>query len=82
MQEYSEDEVKDITERDKKCLDFLKENQMTPAASMQKVNIGNDVFADKLIPFLSDFKYNKNPMVSPIQGKDIKPKDEPNNPSA
>lgn len=57
---YSEEEIKDITEREKKCLDFLKENNMTPAAQVSKINVGNDMFTDKVIPYLQDIKYQKD----------------------
>jgi hypothetical protein len=57
---YSEEEIKDITEREKKCLDFLKENQMTPAAQVSKVNMGEDMFVDKVTPYLQDIKYKKD----------------------
>jgi hypothetical protein len=57
---YNEEEIKDITEREKKCLDFLKENEMTPAAQVLKVNVGNDMFADKVVPYLQDIKYKKD----------------------
>lgn len=77
MQNYSDEEVKDITEREKKGLELLKQLQLTPAAIIQKVNMGNDVFADKLIPFLQDFKYNKDSVVSPVQQKDLKDSDAP-----
>lgn len=70
MQNYSDDQVKDIQEREAKALAFLKESQLTPAASIQKVNLGGDIFGDKLIPFLKDTKYET--VVSPIQQEDLK----------
>lgn len=58
---YTEEQIKDITEREKKALEALRELQITPAAQLIKVNIGSkelpDVFADKIIPFLQDTKY-------------------------
>lgn len=69
MQNYTPEEVKDIQEREAKALAALKELQLTPAASVQKVNIGGDVFADKLIPFLKDIKFET--VVSPIQQADL-----------
>lgn len=72
MPNYTEEEVKDIQDREKLCLDFLKDNQMTPAASIQKVNMGKDVFGDKLIPFLRDMKFNQpESQPSPIQREDL-----------
>ena len=60
MKTYTEEETKDITEREKKCLDFLKENQMTPAAQVSKLQMGNDIFADKVQPYLQDTKFQKD----------------------
>lgn len=74
MQNYTEEQIKDITEREQKALNFLKELKLSPAASIQKVNIGGDAFADKLIPFLRDFKYD--PVPSPIQHSDLNKGDE------
>lgn len=54
---YSESQIKDIEEREKKALEFLKELQLTPSASMQAVNTGNDVFAMRVIPHLADLKF-------------------------
>lgn len=67
--EYSEQEIQDIKEREQKCLEFLKENQITPSCAPMLVNMGDDTFGIKLIPFLKDFKYNKSP--SPIQKDDL-----------
>lgn len=72
---YTAEQIAEVEEREKKALIYLKENFLTPAASIQKVNIGNDVFANRLIPFLKDFKYE--PKLSPIQNKDLPSKDEP-----
>lgn len=64
MEKFTKEQIQDITEREKKSLDFLKENQMTPSAQVIKVNVGTkenpDVFADKIIPFLQDIKYFNN----------------------
>ena len=57
--EYTKEQIKDIQEREKKCLEFLKENNMTPAAQVSKINIGNDNFVDKVQPYLQDMKYTK-----------------------
>lgn len=66
---YTKEQIEDITKREKECLDFLKEHQMTPSCQIQKVNMGNDVFADKVIPFLMDLKYKE--VVSSLQQNDI-----------
>jgi len=66
---YTKEQIEDITKREKECLDFLKEHQMTPSCQIQKVNVGNDVFADKVVPFLMDLKYKEQ--LSPIQKDDI-----------
>jgi hypothetical protein len=78
--DYTEEQIKDISDREKKCLDFLKENQLNIAISMQFHNIGNDVFGIRPIPFLQDMKYK--PVVSPIQQTDLKKPDEPISPTA
>lgn len=71
--QYSEEQIKDITEREKKGLEALKALQLTPAAQISKVNLGNDTFGDKLIPYLADVKYTPTP--SPLQTEEKK--DEP-----
>jgi len=55
--QYTEEQVKDIEEREEKGLKALTDLQLTPAAIMQKVNIGNDTFVDKVLPYLMDTKY-------------------------
>lgn len=67
--QYTPEQVGDIKAREAKGLEALKELQLTPAAAISKVNIGNDVFADKLTPFLQDTRYTIQP--SPIQQKDL-----------
>lgn len=59
MENYSKDEIKDIQDREKKALKMLAELELTPAATIQKVNIGNDTFADKVTPYLQDIRYVK-----------------------
>lgn len=61
MPNYTPEQVKDITEREKKGLEVLKELGLTPAAQISKVNLGNDTFGDKLIPYLADVKYTPKP---------------------
>lgn len=62
--EYSPEQREDIINREKQALDHLKVLHLTPAISMQAVNIGNDTFAMKPVPFLQDTKYSP---ASPIQ---------------
>lgn len=57
--QYSEDQIKDITEREKKGLEALKALNLTPAAQIIKVNLGNDIFGDKLTPYLADTLYKE-----------------------
>ncbi len=64
-EKYSEAQVQDIREREKKALEMLKELQLTPAVSMQWHNTGNDVFGVHPVPFLQDLKFTAQ--ASPIQ---------------
>lgn len=57
MKKYTEDEIKDIEARELEALEVLKKLQLTPSATMQAVNIGNDVFSMKVIPHLADLKF-------------------------
>lgn len=57
---YTPEQQKDIEDRVVKAANFIKENDLTLAAQVYKINVGNDVFADKVIPFLQDVKYSKN----------------------
>jgi hypothetical protein len=61
--EYSPEQIADIKEREQKALETLKELQLTPAVMMQAVNIGNDTFAMKPIPYLADFKFTPTPSI-------------------
>lgn len=60
MDNYTEEQRKDILEREKKALEALKKLQMTPASVIYKMNMGDDVFADKVQPYLRDIKYKRN----------------------
>ena len=60
MTEFTKKQIEDITARELKCLEFLKENQMCPSVKMVAVNVGQDCFAMKAIPFLNDLKYQEN----------------------
>lgn len=74
MKNYTKEQTEDIKAREKKALEYLKKNNLTPAAIMQKIRIGNEngeeVWADKVIPYLQDFKHSGT--ISPIQNNDIK----------
>ena len=57
--EFTQKQIEDITARELKCLEFLKENQMCPSVKMVALNVGNDCFCMKPIPFLNDLKYQE-----------------------
>lgn len=63
MPDYTKEQIADITEREKKGLEALRALELSPAASVKKVIIGNsnnhDIFADAVIPFLQDTKYSQ-----------------------
>lgn len=70
---YKPEEIADIKDREAKGLEALKELQLTPAAQISKVNMGNDVFADQVIPYLRDIKYKDEPTPSPAPPTSEKP---------
>lgn len=57
----TEVQIEDIQVREKKALEFLKENDLTPAAQVISVNLGNDVFGTKVVCYLQDIKYADKP---------------------
>lgn len=63
MEKYTNEQIEDITTREKKALEMLREMQVTPAAFIQKVGMrtqeGTEVFADQLTPYLRDTKYTR-----------------------
>ena len=63
--QYTKEQQKDIEDRVAKAQEALKELQLQPAAQIYKINMGDDVFGDRLIPYLQDLKYS--PTLSPIQ---------------
>lgn len=67
---YTPEQIRDITAREKEGLEHLRRLQLTPACQVVKHNIGDDVFADKMYPYLADTKYADK--VSDIQAKDLK----------
>ena len=54
---YTDEQVKDIQEREAKAIEALKELELTPSAYVMKTNIGDDTFVDKVVPYLQDTKY-------------------------
>ena len=61
MDKYTPSEIKDIQDREKKALKMLAELELTPACQIYKQNIGNDIFVDKVQPYLADTRYVKKP---------------------
>lgn len=59
--QYTPEQEADIKDREEKALETLKALDLSPAAVMTKVNLGGDVFADRVIPFLRDIKYSPTP---------------------
>lgn len=66
---YSSEQQKDIAERVEKARVFLVEQQLQPSAQVSIVNLGDDVFAQKVQPYLQDTKYA--PKLSDIQPEDL-----------
>lgn len=65
-QEYTPEEQKDIEERVAKAQKALKELELFPCASVAPHNIGEDMFVMKVVPYLQDMKYRKEPIKSPF----------------
>lgn len=61
--DYTPEQVKDIQVREKKALEYLKSLQLSPAAQVVKVRMTgpDDVFMDKVTPYLADTKYTATP---------------------
>lgn len=70
---YTPEQVKEVQEREKKALEYLKENHLTPAAIVEKINIGKDMFVDRVRCFLNDTKYAAKE--SPIKKDELAKKD-------
>ena len=60
--DYSDDMKADINERVAKAKKLLEELQLQPQASVQSVNMGDDIFAQKVIVYLQDTRYTKSPI--------------------
>ncbi len=71
---YTPEQVEDIKAREKKALAYLKELELTPACQIVKQNIGDDVFGDRLYPYLADIKYTPHAggVISPFNEPDKK----------
>lgn len=63
--EYTDEQKKDINERVAKAKETLAELDLQPGVVVQAINLGDDVFGMKPIPFLQDTRYSG--VLSPIQ---------------
>ena len=61
--EYTPEQIKDIKEREKEVVDTLKELEFTISAQVLPVNIGDNTFANKVVPYLADTKYAEKTVV-------------------
>lgn len=59
MKELTPEQVSDIKEREKKAYAYLKQAGFIVDAVVQKVNIGDGTFVDRVIPYLQDTRYSK-----------------------
>lgn len=59
MEKYTKEQIEDITTREAKGLKLLQELNLSPAAILYKINIGDDRFVDKVQPYLKDTKYTQ-----------------------
>lgn len=62
--DYTPVQQADIESRVEKAKIALKELRLRPAVIIQPVNVGNDVFVMKPIPYLADEKYTST--ISPL----------------
>lgn len=64
---YTEEQKADIEKRVLTALDYLKEQELSVATRVTKVQIGSGVYADAVQPFLVDIKYKEKeePVPSP-----------------
>lgn len=56
----------DIEDRVAKAKKMLEELQLQPTASVSSVNVGNDVFSQKVVVYLQDHKF-----LSPLSSTDV-----------
>lgn len=64
--ELTKEQVKDIEDRVAKAKDTLESLQLRPTASVQSVNVGDDIFSQMVTVYLRDTKF-----ISPITSKDV-----------
>jgi len=80
-QDYTESQISDIQAREAKGIQALKDLELTVSAQVISVNVGDNTFAQKVVPYLSDMKFTKQSgdVESPIEvveGKAVEPVDE------
>jgi len=79
MEKLTPEQIKNVQEREAKGLEALKALELSPAAFLTVVNLGEDVFATKVQAYLADTKFTKKAepkvvdaeVVSPIQKDDL-----------
>jgi hypothetical protein len=59
MNKLTQEQITEIKERTTKAQAYLKELDLVPSAVVQKENIGEGIFVDKVIAYLQDTKYSK-----------------------
>lgn len=57
VDQLSKEQREDIEERVAKAKKVLEDLQLRPTAGVQVVNMGDDVFAQKIVVYLADLKY-------------------------
>lgn len=72
--EYTPEQIEDVKKREVMGIQALKDLELTPAAILNKVNLGEDVFADKVTPFLQDTKYAKKDEPTPTAQESVEAK--------
>lgn len=65
-EDLNKEQREDIEERVAKAKKTLVDLQLQPTASVQAINVGDDVFAQKVVVYLADSKY-----LSPIKKTDL-----------
>ncbi len=68
--QYTQEQREDIKSRGQEVASFLKEKEMELGAQINKVNVGENLFVDQLVPVLKDTKYAPEPepveVISPL----------------
>lgn len=75
METLTPEQQKDVAQRVKDAHSYLESKDLSVACQIAKENIGNDVFADKLYPYLQDIKYSGKSVKSPLQKDELNKKD-------